>query len=226
MENCRYIGSKGNLKQRYRIMGLAATQTRFLSLTSKKSNVEYQGQQINQQRTTLSNRSSAAYSQMLTLAVPTPPSTSDFVKINYQFEVAGVTYQTDKLNLNGSGDLESVQAKNVNTGAVSTINITASEKDATTGRYTTLNGATASVVETVDYDAYDDAYNQYTYKQYLYEQQLETINAETSVVQQQDKALELRLNQLDTEQSAIKTELEALSKVIDDNVESSFKTFG
>jgi len=207
-------------------MGLAATQTRFLSLTSKKSNIEYQGQQINQQRTTLSNRSSAAYSQMLTLSVPTPPSTSEFVEINYQFESAGVTYQTTQLNINGSGTLESVQAKNINTGAVSTINITASEKDAVTGRYTTLDGAGASVVETIDYDAYDDAYNQYTYKQYLYERQMEEINAETAVVQQQDKALELRLNQLDTEQSAIKTELEALSKVIDDNVESSFKTFG
>lgn len=207
-------------------MGLAATQTRFLSLTSKKSNIEYQGQQINQQRTTLSNRSSASYSQMLTLSVPTPPSTSEFVEINYQFESAGVTYQTTELNINGSGTLESVKAKNINTGAISTINITASEKDAITGRYTTLNDAGANVVETINYDKYDDAYNQYVYQQYLYERQMEEINAETAVVHQQDKALELRLNQLDTEQSAIKTELESLGKVIDDNVESSFKTFG
>lgn len=214
------------IKKRYHIMGLAATQTRFLALTSKKSNVEYQGQQINQQRTTLSNRSSASYSQMLTLSVPTPPSTSEFVKINYQFQSAGVNYQTSLLNFNESGALVSVEAKNINTGELSTINITASEKDATTGRYKTLNNETARVVETIDYDAYDDAYNQYTYKQYLYERQMEAINAETAVVHQQDKTLELQLNQLDTEQNAIKTELEALSKVIDDNVESSFKTFG
>ena len=37
-------------------MGLAATQTRFLQLTARKSNVEYKGQQINQQRTNLSNQ--------------------------------------------------------------------------------------------------------------------------------------------------------------------------
>ena len=37
---------------------------------------------------------------------------------------------------------------------------------------------------------------------------------------------ELQLNQLDTEQSEITTELEALDKVLGDNVEGSFKTFG
>ena len=51
------------------------------------------------------------------------------------------------------------------------------------------------------------------------------INAKTEVLQQQDKTLELRLNQLDTEQSAISTEMDAVKKVIDKNVESTFKTF-
>ena len=32
-------------------MGMAASQARFLSLTARKTNVEYEGQQINQQRT-------------------------------------------------------------------------------------------------------------------------------------------------------------------------------
>jgi hypothetical protein len=36
----------------------------------------------------------------------------------------------------------------------------------------------------------------------------------------------LRLKQLDTEQSAISTELDAVKKVIEKNTESSFKTFG
>ena len=34
-------------------MGLAASQARFLGLTARKSGVEYQGQQIKQQRTAL-----------------------------------------------------------------------------------------------------------------------------------------------------------------------------
>ena len=40
-----------------------------------------------------------------------------------------------------------------------------------------------------------------------------------------DKKLELRLNQLETERKAIETEVESVSKVIKDNVESSFKVF-
>src|SRR5574344_1708273 len=97
-------------------MGLAATKTRFLSLTARKSNIEYQGQQINQQRTTLSNRSSSAYSQMLTLAVPTPPSSSDFTKVNYQFEVDGVRYQT--VDSSAVAKNATISVKNVNSNAV------------------------------------------------------------------------------------------------------------
>ena len=66
-------------------MGLAASQARFLNLTARKTNIEYEGQQINQQRTTLANQSASYYNQMLTLSVPTPPSTDSFRTINYAF---------------------------------------------------------------------------------------------------------------------------------------------
>jgi hypothetical protein len=66
-------------------MGMSASQARFLSLTARKTNVEYEGQQINQQRTTLSNESSNYYSQLTSMAVPVPPSTQDFTKITYTF---------------------------------------------------------------------------------------------------------------------------------------------
>ena len=41
----------------------------------------------------------------------------------------------------------------------------------------------------------------------------------------EDKKLELRLKQLDTEETAIKNEMDSLSSVIDKNIEDSFKTF-
>ena len=66
-------------------MGMAASQARFLSLTARKSNVEYEGQQINQQRTTLSNESANYYSQLCNLVVPTPPSSEDYSKTTYTF---------------------------------------------------------------------------------------------------------------------------------------------
>ena len=205
-------------------MGLAATQTRFLSLTAKKSNIEYQGQQINQQRTVLSNKSSNLYSQMLTISVPVPPTTSDYTKIQYQYVSGNATFRTTSYNF--EGETKTATVKNIATGAITTVAISSVEKDDTTGRYSAMNGLSLTPVEVTDNDAYQDAYNQYTYKQYLYEQEMDLINAKTEILQQQDKTLELQLKQLDTEQSAISTELEALDKVLGDHVEKSYNAFG
>ena len=41
-------------------MGLAASQARLLSLQARQSNLEYQGQQINQERTILSQQCTTA----------------------------------------------------------------------------------------------------------------------------------------------------------------------
>jgi hypothetical protein len=76
------------------IMGMAASQARFLGLTARKSNVEYQAQQINQQRTALVNESANLYNQMMTLDVPTPPSSSDYKKYVYTLDDSSSSYTT------------------------------------------------------------------------------------------------------------------------------------
>ena len=73
-------------------MGLAASQARFLGLTARKSGVEYQGQQINQQRTALSNRVNNLYDKYNSLSVPTPPSRSDYTKTVYKVDSADEDY--------------------------------------------------------------------------------------------------------------------------------------
>ncbi len=99
------------------------------------------------------------------------------------------------------------------------------------GRFSSVRFENDSVtytlnMETVTDDvAYQDAMNQYYYDNAVYDKMVQDINAKTSLIQQQDLQLELRLKQLDTEQSALSTEMEAVKKVVDDNVESSFKTF-
>ena len=81
-------------------------------------------------------------------------------------------------------------------------------------------------VETVtDEAAYQDAMNEYLYKKEQYEKTIADINAKTSIIQQEDRTLELRLRQLDTEQNALATEMDAVKKVIKDNVDKTFKTF-
>ena len=64
-------------------MGMSASQARLIALTARMNDIEYQGQQINQQRTTLSNQVNALYNQLLEMSVPTPPSTSDYTKVQY-----------------------------------------------------------------------------------------------------------------------------------------------
>ena len=111
--------------------------------------------------------------------------------------------------------------------------------DPTNGRITEIaiptytdNGEISSwtsisvAAETVtDEAAYEDAYNKYEYDTYLYDQKNKEINAKTEVIQQEDKNLELKLQRLDNERTQITTEIEAVEKVINDNIEASYKTF-
>ncbi|MBO5948797.1 hypothetical protein J6Q66_08185 [bacterium] len=91
------------------------------------------------------------------------------------------------------------------------------------------NGSTdaysISVNSVTDEDKYEDAMNQYKYDMAQYEKTVEDINAQTEAIQVQDRTLELRLKQLDTEQEALTQEMDAIKKVIDKNVETTFKTF-
>jgi predicted nucleic acid-binding Zn-ribbon protein len=108
-------------------MGLAASQARFLVLTARKSDVEMQGQRINQERLKIAN-------------------------------AVGMLFNA-QTNLDpDSGDAQTLQ------------------------------------------------------------QRIEAL-------QQIDKALELQLRRVDTQQQAIQTEIAAVQKVIDKNIDLSFKTF-
>ena len=58
-----------------------------------------------------------------------------------------------------------------------------------------------------------------------YDKMVADLNAQTESLQQEDKVLELRLNQIDTEQNELQTELEAVKAILDKNIENTFKTF-
>ena len=335
-------------------MGMAASQARFLNLTARKTNIEYQGQQINEQRTALSNESANLYNQMLTLQVPTPPNTQDYTKVSYTFMMPGnndeatvsqltpvldpvtgqqtgqytvtFAYQTVELGMPACTDSQKSRAYNSGTDAAPVYNVTTAQgksyslikyddgdaeqkkihgdaastllsdnpqfgdvyyinvgtEEAPKYQYysgSELASATASSsvsnavtyysagdVETyvedsytpctinrdshnrvqsfthtpaggtpttfavttktiTDDDAYNDAMNEYTYQSYLYEQEMANINAQTSIIQAQDRTLELQLKQLDTEHNAVQTEIESVKSVCKKNVEDSFKTF-
>ena len=379
-------------------MGMSASQARFLCLTARKTNVEYEGQQINQQRTALSNESSNYYSQLASMTVPTPPSSADYYKITYTFEngtekntitsliatsttkddgiymlnyvqqipcntmvpsgnnvISKIPYDANNPNndlyyysLNGGNaytyaigtshlfiacaqddvtiessveanpdafrnrfeamginraDVEKLSSdelinklklereyrdlaierygqddwlvryqKNSATGNYEPVyynakeladadrddvtsftlggmkayvygqstttkeikNVQAKVEQDSSGRYINVsildsdgNPTTYALTTSTEADeaAYNDAMNQYFYDKAVYDKQVQDINAKIEVIQVQDKNLELKLKQLDTEENAISTELDAVKKVISKNVESSFKTF-
>ncbi len=112
-------------------MGMAASQARYLGLTARKTNVEYEGQQINQARTALGNQSATLWNQMLTLSIPTVPKTTDFTTVQYSFsdgyndytistvqsvdkEVDGVKYNSQVTYYYNQDTFKGVQAKNTN----------------------------------------------------------------------------------------------------------------
>lgn len=336
-------------------MGMAASQARFLGLTARMNNVEYEGQQINQQRTALSNKSASYYTDLLGMEVPTAPSVEMYTQTVYTFDDGALTNQITSLiadtdnpgtykvsyirswtddfsvvsaspsiitevtpndtykigattlrNLGEAPDgddpyydslsddqkakllaeeqefLKLLQSthnntddyfvryvQNTSTGEYEAIFYNRTEVEGaiysdknnnsqsyiaaykvgsadrveeikgvegcyleqdSTGRYIniTIDGKQyALTTNTVtDQEAYDDAMNQYEYDKALYDQSIAEINAKIEIIQAEDKNLELRLKQLDTEHDAISNEKDAVEKVIEKNVESSFKTFG
>lgn len=99
------------------------------------------------------------------------------------------------------------------------------------GRFTSMKLDDSSVVYSLnvesvtDEDAYQNAMNKYYHDVQVYEKKIADINAKTEIIQKEDRTLELRLRQLDTEQNALTTEMEAVKKVISKNIEMTFKTF-
>lgn len=327
-------------------MGLAASQARFLGITARKSNIEYEGQQVNQQRTALAEEVNALYNKLLSVKVPVAPDTTEFYESNYSFAVSNTAnYDGDYLvksyfqNDDGTYFLNTERTYNKNV-AVGTKNETKVDTFAATGnaekpyRYSTENGTfelglaqngetiaalinstygegtvtdtsfycfqdtnnngittyiPQSIVESAagqagkeystytagnravtesvafsnaavtfdsnnrmskvfiekdpatgekinissdvdtsrvyDSEGYDAALRDYTMSKDEYDKKVADLNAQTESLQQEDKVLEMRLNQIDTEQNELQTELDAVKAVLDKNIEKTFNTF-
>lgn len=88
------------------------------------------------------------------------------------------------------------------------------------------NSFDLKVFQETDDVAYNNAMNDYVYQKSVYDKNIADLNAKTEIIQQEDRTLELKLKQLDTEHNALQTEIDAVKKVCDKNVEDTFKTFG
>ena len=325
-------------------MGLAASQARFLGLTARKSNIEYEGQQVNQQRTALAEEVNSLYSKLLSLDVPIAPDTTEFYETNYSFEATntdgfdgeyiinsyyptteesiynvnatrtykknvaeGKVYKANRIAYDEAtgkytftddkGNQQVLLANAANSAAVVALinesypdneQLAANEQlfyyaddegqthyipasqlstdptmqdkfsvyiqknkevsenlsftarfdfddngrisnisnaiDPVTGTELEFN-AEVNTTRTYNTEGYDAALRDYTMNKEEYNKAVADLNAQTESLQQEDKVLELRLNQIDTEQNALQTELDAVKSILDKNIEKTFNTF-
>ncbi len=129
-------------------MGLAASQARFLGITARKSNIEYEGQQVNQQRTALAEEVNALYNKLLAMKLPIAPDTTEFYETKYSFEIP-----ESSAKYNGSYSVNNYYKNSDGSWTVSTtrtyeinelLNSTAYEGDYKDGKY---SGYTLSRLE-------------------------------------------------------------------------------
>ena len=85
-------------------MGMAASQARYLALTARKTNTEWEGQQINQARTALSNQSANLFNQLLGMEVPNPPKETDYTELQYSYSDGDNASVIDKWQQIGTPD--------------------------------------------------------------------------------------------------------------------------
>ena len=180
-------------------MGIAASQARYLYLTARQTNVEFEGQQLNQARTNLANEQAGIFNKMLELKAPTVVTLYD---ISNQIEAWGT---------------EGPKPENYAGG----VNDAKYKEDMSLWMAATKDGTTSPDANA----AYEYAVTQYNVDKQEYEEYLNELNAQSEEIHQRDQVLELQLRQLDTEQQTIVTELESVKKVIDKNIEIVFKTF-
>ncbi|MDO5437931.1 MAG: hypothetical protein Q4F80_07025 [bacterium] len=237
-------------------MGFAASQARFLSLTARLSDNEYEAGQISQERVALTNQMAlyadeydeATNNQVLIANVYDLSSCSNTtVTLSYDVITKGIldgglgmklvtssglivvpseeemNKQIEELNSSGSGQIYSPADffvfENVSDTSVLQKNLEdgnfyfATERDENTNEwnkkgYESLNAVTST------YDKSDDAPAKATYDKRM------------AIAEAKDAMLEMRLDQLESSHKAIETEMESVQKVVDNNVENSFKTFG
>lgn len=134
----------------------------------------------------------------------------------------GYTYDTGTHNLTMNKDYVDITFDS--TGRISKIKIP-TEYDKVTGEPIAFKELLVEAKSETNNDAYEDAMAKYEHKKYLYDREQTEINAQMSIIQAQDKKLELKLQRLDNERTQITTELEALKKVVGDNIEKTYKTF-
>lgn len=211
-------------------MGIAASQARYLSLTARKSNVEFQGQMINQARTNLANESANIYNEMMMLKTPITPSVYDYYEDLGAFEVPYATgssstteFYIDNFKKTGSqsasgADIYDVEFKYYLNGVEQRFNGTAvlGGLDAETTIPTSISEidvSNASISDTMKAalnGTSTSVYSRNVYDEAAYDEALRKAENEQSVYNQRIQELHARTEQLQIEDRTLELQLRQL----------------
>ena len=231
-------------------MGMSASQARFLMLTGQKSDNEYQAQQISNEKLMLSQQTEQATreyndkinNRVLLFNVPNfGGGERPEIRLSYEnitkegpdgmgYRLVSAVghkimapnvdalcerdkklYETNPEMFSFDPDVGNLDLLEQNLRAGNYI--IQWPKEGAQGEY---EDASISAITFINdaYDKTDDAQAENEY------------NLIKEKFQHADKKLELKLKQLDTQHKAIETEMQSVEKVIQKNVETTFKTFG
>lgn len=224
-------------------MGLSASQARYLCLTARKNNVEYQIQQITQQKLALTNLlddeallwSNGMNTQHLYYSQGGSGSASvDLPRLSYQIVTGNVDEGGLNLSVRDSYGRTVVpelpdpmpEGKTAADYAIEPYCYQADyfENNLKTGNWFIQKydeqgnlvdlpiGGANFIYEGIDEGDYAVGNAEYEEK--------------VARLQRIDKRFDTQIQQLSTEQKAIETEMDSIKKVIDKNIEETFKTFG
>ena len=219
-------------------MGLAASQGRYLSLTARNSDLVYEGQQISQQRLALASESeeiSEAYNKAMSNTL-LQARTADGQTQDLSYDVLTSTDPFTGLGMrivdeNGYIVVPEAQKndeyeENNSDHYLVDKNCTKNEylhKMLETGQWFLQKPNEDSKWEDYDwqgsnqitqiYDTSDDSKAKSEYE------------SKMKTIEKQDKLLEMRLEQVQTQQEAVSKELDSVQQIIEKNIEGSFSTF-
>ena len=204
---------------------MSASQARLLMLTARKSDLEYQAQQICQQKLALaqqeeeiavkynnaiSNTEYKLYDWEGNTRIEIPMTLAAIQELGY------ILYDENDQPISEQTHPEEWKAMQKDAGGAESYIKYMMENHGWLLRHppeedSKTLGMTVDFVEA--YDHSDDAAAEAEY------------NLATKKIQSKEKQLDLTMEQIETQHEAVKNEMESVEKVVKDNVEKTFKTF-
>ncbi len=228
-------------------MGMSASQARYLQLTARKSDLEFQAQQICQARLSLAQQTEAigkTYSSKMndrhlyfaSANDAFGQKTSSLQRLTYSDITRSQLDENPGMGMRVVNQDGKIIAPGIPAGAnpddyVIDLNCLSADylenklRDAQWGLQKKAPEGTVDGIDWVDVSFYTDNH----ISDMLYMENDSAAEAEytraSETLQKHDKALEMQLTQITTQQKSLDTEMDSVKKVLEKNIEGSFKTF-